>query len=125
MTAATATALFDNPDYPRRACKGQTGLFFADMRHEGTRNTAIAVCQQCPVVTACRAWVLGLTNHDDPAGLIVAGMTTGERADARGERPRALLPCPSRACWDRGCTQPACRAAHNRYKQEHRRKANA
>lgn len=43
---------------------------------------AKATCERCPVLTECRAWVLGLSNLTDQHG-VIAGLVPQERRRMR------------------------------------------
>jgi hypothetical protein len=52
------------------------------------RNKAIRACRACPVLTACRDWVLSVDETGYIlAGPVIAGMSASERRTARGTRP--------------------------------------
>jgi len=65
------------------ACKGtdpnlwfakQAGANYRSPRFDRARN----MCAECPVLTNCHQWVLGLAWEQDVAG-IIAGMDPGQR----------------------------------------------
>jgi len=63
------------------ACKGRARVM--DPPHDRLTRQAIrqarAICADCPVLTDCARWVLGLPAAADPGG-ICGGMTEAERA---------------------------------------------
>lgn len=59
-----------------------------DRMSETEQTRAVAVCLHCPVRTECLRWVLDLTAHDDPGG-IVAALTEREWLGLRAKRRAA------------------------------------
>lgn len=79
-----AAALAGIPDLPGAACRGRPGAFdltAADDRDVIDRATAI--CETCPALDRCRAWVDATPAQLRPSG-VVAGqlLTTPKRPDA-------------------------------------------
>jgi DNA-binding XRE family transcriptional regulator len=87
------------------ACRGRAALMDPppprwddDQNAVDVRRAALALCTTCPVLDACREWVLGLPDADDPGG-VCAGMTVAERTDGREHRARVAAAGPgTRTC---------------------------
>lgn len=118
------------PDRTLLACTGRADEMCVDSwrpAHQRAKQERIgkAICQTCPLLDRCRAWVLG--KDDDPSPvMVVGGMTPGERRRARPpaqpppERQR-LAPCGSISAYQRhrrrGEHCPTCAAAWSAYSQ--------
>lgn len=57
-------------------CQGRGDLMETD------QPRALALCQSCPSLTRCRAWVLALPNELDPFG-VCGGLTERQRTNHR------------------------------------------
>ena len=106
------------PDRTLLACTGRADEMCVDSwrpAHQRAKQERIgkAICQTCPLLDRCRAWVLG--KDDDPSPvMVVGGMTPGER---RREKFGSDA-CGTDRGWQRhrrdgqaACA--ACAAAHN------------
>lgn len=114
------------PDRTLLACTGRADEMCVDSwrpAHQRARQERIgkAICQTCPLLDRCRAWVLG--KDDDPSPvMVVGGMTPGER---RREK-FGTSNCGTKAGWMAHRTAgseacQACRLAWNAYSAEYRR----
>ncbi|KWX67747.1 hypothetical protein [Mycobacterium sp. NAZ190054] len=75
--------LFTTPELPGALCRGQWDLFDLDQgrdhRAPETRHAeAIALCQQCPALTACTSWVESLPPQKLPTGVLAGRIITTE-----------------------------------------------
>lgn len=78
----------------------------------GSTKKAKKICGGCEVRLECLQYAL---DHDERFG-IWGGLSERERR--RLKRGEPLHHPASDACYQRGCTQPACRDAHNAYERD-------
>jgi len=69
------------------ACHGRTALFYSPDRND--RAEAVAICEGCPVLEACRFWALA--RPDPVPGGIAGGLTHGTRIKLRRAELRGAL----------------------------------
>jgi hypothetical protein len=85
----------DRRDLPCRQPK-KANWWFAPEQHnhttEADRDTAVALCQGCPVLLQCRRYALGNTSIRDGVwgGLILAGMPSATRTRLLTQTRRQL-----------------------------------
>jgi hypothetical protein len=76
------TGLYE-PWRDHAACQGRAHVM--DPLHDRLTRQAIrrarAICADCPVLTDCAHWVLGLPANGDPGGQIVLHITALEATD--------------------------------------------
>ncbi|MCF6386029.1 WhiB family transcriptional regulator [Mycobacterium sp. MBM] len=65
-----AVVLRQLPALPGALCRNRSELF--DSEEPADVATAVSLCERCPALDACRAWVTGLSYPARPAG-VVAG----------------------------------------------------
>ncbi|WP_326548705.1 hypothetical protein QGN32_11625 [Mycolicibacterium sp. ND9-15] len=70
----TATVLHGTPRLEGAACRDRPWLFDAD--DAASRDAALRLCQRCPSLTDCAAWVRSLPYASRPPG-VVAGRYRG------------------------------------------------
>lgn len=69
------------PDLPGAACVSRRKVFDAVAMPSASvyaHDRAIRVCESCPVLTACRAWVESVQPMERPAG-VTAGLVRRAR----------------------------------------------
>lgn len=96
--AAARTGMSDQRWTTRAACAGIGDLMDVsgipghtpDTKPTNAEQTAIGICQACPVLLRCTTWVLALDQSDDPHGMVCAGLTHAARAAIRADRYRAV-----------------------------------
>jgi hypothetical protein len=72
VTMMAVLLAVQTPRLTGAACRGQAELFDAANRHDPRIAGARAICASCPVLGACRAWLVGL-----PVGLRPCGVVAG------------------------------------------------
>lgn len=89
---AALAAVITTPALPDAACVGRWSEFDpahpdehpADVDRRHAR--AVTVCQRCPELTACRAWLLNLPATKRPSG-VVAGLHITEKGTPDDHQP--------------------------------------
>ena len=66
------------------ACRDVPDLMAPAEGEPEDTDTARRICDACPVLADCRAWVLALSQEFDPSG-IVAGLTPQQRTRRRAK----------------------------------------
>jgi hypothetical protein len=98
------------PPLPQAACRGQWTLYDATVlgaapRDEvmAARRVALRLCQACPVLADCKAWVDGLPRPQRPCG-VVAGrlLPSPQLRPDRASPPRPPTKTQRCAAWLRG-----------------------
>lgn len=78
-------ALAAIPRLPDAACKGRSELFDEARPHEAPDDVAYRhaaatrICQDCPALQPCRAWVDSLKPSQRPVGVVCGRVTTEHR----------------------------------------------
>lgn len=85
--AALVAAELGQPWRKLSACEGRSALMDPPGGLDGeanrdARNKARAICDRCPVLADCEAWVMSLTEQHDPGGMCAA-MTARQRKSRR------------------------------------------
>jgi WhiB family redox-sensing transcriptional regulator len=81
--------LAGSPRLPGALCRNPSPEVF-DGETEADVAEAIALCQQCPALTPCQTWLLGLKPSKRPLGVVAAQINRGpeERERRTPGRPR-------------------------------------
>lgn len=112
----TIDAADETPWQERGLCaQVDTELWFPDKG--GSTKEAKKICLGCEVRLQCLDFAL---DHDERFG-VWGGLSERERRKlkrASGAEPEPHP--PSDACYQRGCTSPECREAHNAYDRAYR-----
>ena len=81
------------PDLWGAACRRHAEVFDVAGRHDAQAiKAAKAICSACPVLRACRAWLVGLPRSARPCGVVAGRYLSPPRLPpAADPRPRATV----------------------------------